>query len=431
MGWSICKRWRSSVKHLSPLLPLLLLWLSGPLLLAEDEAATRANRSQEKAETPAKAEQKEELEPLSPSAQAAREQLERELPKDSEGRAMLDDIVKGSRLSPGDGWFRIAVSQTRFDWKKVAARYDQNGDKLIARDEFPGSDADFQRLDRDHSGAVQEHDLNWSDPNMSRAPGAFVFMRGDRDGNGKLTREEFQQLFEDLDADQKGYLALDEVRDALSPPTDSSAGANRPDKPSRSTLVLGLARQEIGSLQPGPNVDEAAPPFELKSLDGETVALSQVIGPKPVVLIFGNFTCGPFRSQSGNLEQLYQRYQDRARFLLVYVREAHPSDGWWMVNNQKVGIDLSQPTSNEQRAEIALRCRKHLDLHLPFLVDDVGDTVGAKYSGMPNRLYVIDGEGRVAFKSGRGPFGFKPGEMEQSLIWLMHDAAPAKVSGAD
>jgi hypothetical protein len=53
------------------------------------------------------------------------------------------------------------------------------------------------------------------------------------------------------------------------------------------------------------------------------------------VLIFGNFTCGPFRSQSGNIEKLYQRYKDRARIFLTYVREAHPSDGWWMTSNER------------------------------------------------------------------------------------------------
>jgi hypothetical protein len=38
---------------------------------------------------------------------------------------------------------------------------------------------------------------------------------------------------------------------------------------------------------------------------------------------------------------------------------------------------------------------------------------------MPARLYVIDTEGKIAYKSGRGPFGFKPGEMEQALVLLL------------
>jgi hypothetical protein len=38
---------------------------------------------------------------------------------------------------------------------------------------------------------------------------------------------------------------------------------------------------------------------------------------------------------------------------------------------------------------------------------------------MPDRLYVIDSRGRVAYKGGRGPFGYKPSEMEQALVMLL------------
>src|SRR5437867_4809911 len=68
-------------------------------------------------------------------------------------------------------------------------------------------------------------------------------------------------------------------------------------------------------------------------------------------------------------------------------------------------------------------------MSIPLLVDGIHDEVGHAYSGMPDRLYVIDRAGRVAYKGGRGPFGFKPAEMEQSLVMLLLDegaaAAPA------
>jgi alkylhydroperoxidase family enzyme len=44
---------------------------------------------------------------------------------------------------------------------------------------------------------------------------------------------------------------------------------------------------------------------------------------------------------------------------------------------------------------------------------------------MPSRLYLIDRAGKVAYKSGRGPFGFKPAELEQSLILLLAQEAKA------
>jgi hypothetical protein len=46
---------------------------------------------------------------------------------------------------------------------------------------------------------------------------------------------------------------------------------------------------------------------------------------------------------------------------------------------------------------------------------------------MPDRMFVIDRAGRVAYKGGRGPFGFKPGEMEQSLVMTLLDDPAASV----
>ena len=56
---------------------------------------------------------------------------------------------------------------------------------------------------------------------------------------------------------------------------------------------------------------------------------------------------------------------------------------------------------------------------MPVVVDDITDPVGNAYSGMPGRMYVIDPHGKVAYKSGRGPFGFRAGELEQALIMCL------------
>jgi hypothetical protein len=62
---------------------------------------------------------------------------------------------------------------------------------------------------------------------------------------------------------------------------------------------------------------------------------------------------------------------------------------------------------------------------MPLLVDELDDRVGHAYSGMPDRLYVIDRAGRVAYQGGRGPFHFRPGELEQALfLTLLEPLAP-------
>jgi hypothetical protein len=393
--------------------------LFGPALLAAPVTAE---------DTPAAAPQQARSdavseEPLSQEAQQVADELTERLPAGSEARVMLDNILAGSRLGPGEGWFALAQTQTRFGWDNVRQTYDASADEQVAADEFTGSQDDFARLDRDGDKALTAADFDWSKHSLSPTPGLMLFFQADRDANGKMTREEFANLFDALDSTSQGYLSLDELREQFQPPSeeaDQQQRARRPDRPSRSTLVLALQQQEIGSLQSGPSLNEPAPDFTLTSLDGNKVTLSEEIGEQPIVLIFGNFTCGPFRSQAGNIEKLYHGYKDRAKFFLVYVREAHPKDGWWMTSNERVGIDIAQPNDNQSRREVAQSCQSHLDLDIPFLVDTVDDKVGGTYSGMPNRLYLIDGNGKIAFKNGRGPFGFHPRQLEQALVLLLN-----------
>src|SRR5215813_10537196 len=126
---------------------------------------------------------------------------------------------------------------------------------------------------------------------------------------------------------------------------------------------------------------------------------------------------------------MHARYQDRAEFLSIYVREAHPTDGWQLPGNIQEGITIRQPRTQDERVAVAQKCCSALSMSMPLLVDAIDDRVGHAYSGMPDRLYVIDRDGRVAYKGGRGPFGFKPGEMEQSLaMLLLEENGPSKAA---
>jgi hypothetical protein len=352
-------------------------------------------------------------------------------PDPPEPVAMLVDILKGSQLGPGDGWFRKAVAQSRYDWKTTCKRLDKNGDCRIERHEFGGSDADFARLDRDHDGVLGERDFDFKAHALTPSPGAMLFYAVDRDGNGKLTREELEAFFRQADSGGAGFLSLADLQETLTPSPKGKGSSGSSEGPTRVTLLKGLARQEIGSLQSGPALGSPAPDFTLKTAVGrQEITLSKLVGPKPVVLVFGNFTCGPFRSQAGNVEKLYRRYRDRASFVMVYVREAHPTDGWQMESNQRVGVSLSQPQSYGERVKVAQTCSSRLALGMPVLVDTIDDAVGARYSGMPSRLYLLDHRGRVAYRSGRGPFGFKPAELEHALLLLLQDEFP-ELKGKD
>jgi Iodothyronine deiodinase len=92
-----------------------------------------------------------------------------------------------------------------------------------------------------------------------------------------------------------------------------------------------------------------------------------------------------------------------------------------MSSNDDDGIKVKQPKTAQERTAVAKTCCTSLGISMPMVVDEMNDRVGHAYSGMPDRMYVLDAEGRVVYKGGRGPFGFKVGEMEQSLIMLLLD----------
>ena len=100
---------------------------------------------------------------------------------------------------------------------------------------------------------------------------------------------------------------------------------------------------------------------------------------------------------------------------MVYIQEAHPSDAWQMDVNVKQGVVFATPKTSGEREAVAGSCVRKLGIEIPALVDDLGDSVEAAYPGWPDRLYVIDRNGRVAFKSAPGPYGFRPQGVAETL----------------
>ena len=349
--------------------------------------------------------------------------LDKEYPKPQpEGVRMLAAILRGSQLDGSDGWFGPAATRYTWDWLLKKSGLNAKA-KSIPRDKLGGDPALFDALDRDGDGEITRSDLDWSDRNpyvMQWYMLTRIFRRMDSSGDGKLTAEEMNAFFKKLAQDKETFTA-DDFRRAMIPrgPRGFAPG----DGPSVPVLVRGLFAGEIGSISEGPKLDAAAPGFKLKTADGkETVELSKLIGPKPVVLVFGNFTCGPFRGLFPDVDSIRERYKDRATFVMVYVREAHPTDGWSMQSNARFGVAAKQPKSYEERVEVCELFRKMVKPGMKMVVDDINDPAGTAYSGMPARLYVIDTNGKVAYKSGRGPFGFKAGEMEQALAMSLLEA---------
>jgi hypothetical protein len=117
----------------------------------------------------------------------------------------------------------------------------------------------------------------------------------------------------------------------------------------------------------------------------------------------------------GELEDLHDRHGAEVAFFIVYIREAHPEDGWVLADNRREEIALVDPASLEERAAAADACAVRLQTRIPIVVDDVDDAVASAYGGWPDRLYLIARDGRVAFQGGRGPDGFQPAELAHAI----------------
>ena len=86
-----------------------------------------------------------------------------------------------------------------------------------------------------------------------------------------------------------------------------------------------------------------------------------------------------------------------------------------MESNERDGILFEQPRSLEARNEIAQVCSLELKLAIPTLVDDMENSTDLKYYALPDRLYLIARDGRVAYRGGPGPFGFVATELERAI----------------
>jgi hypothetical protein len=327
-------------------------------------------------------------------------------------------LAKGGGSIVGSGMYH--PTQVRYGWEWLRRRCDKNGDGLITLAEFGGPREWFEALDKDHDGVLTEDEFDWgagSPLTGAVAKAAPLFEKIDRDGNGRVTPEEWKLWFDALSGG-KGYLSQDDLIPLFFEPKRGRAPAGPPR--SRLQLICAYLSGDVGPLSDGPALDDLAPDFTLTTPDGKgKIAISEHRTKRPLVLVLGSFTCNRFRAQSGDVENVYRRYKDRADFLAIYVREAHPTDGWALPFNEKVGISIAQPKAFEERLAAASTCCGSLKTTIPMVVDEIDDRAGVAYCGMPDRLYILDTNGRVAYKGGRGPFGYKPLEMEQALILLL------------
>ena len=99
----------------------------------------------------------------------------------------------------------------------------------------------------------------------------------------------------------------------------------------------------------------------------------------------------------------------------MYILEAHPSDVWQMQSNIKDKVVFASPKDETERAFVAGACVRKLGIKFPAIMDGFENRTEVAYTGWPDRLYLIDADGKVAYKSKPGPFGFHPADLEAAI----------------
>ena len=132
-----------------------------------------------------------------------------------------------------------------------------------------------------------------------------------------------------------------------------------------------------------------------------------------------------------SLQQIFQEYHQQVNFIKIYIREAHPVDGWWFgkgisktlirLFSSKVALDLYDPETIEERRSAAGECEQSLQYGVKTYVDEIDDPVNKAYAAWPTRLYLIGSDGKVVYAGGVGPFGFKPGEFRTALQTFLEE----------
>lgn len=136
-----------------------------------------------------------------------------------------------------------------------------------------------------------------------------------------------------------------------------------------------------------------------------------------------------------SIQEIYKQYHEEVEFLNIYIREAHPIDGWWLGRRltkaiikrifpyPKASMEHYDPKSIQERRAVAGECETALQYGIHTYVDEMDDRVNRAYAAWPTRFYLIGLEGRVVFPGGLGPYGFKPAKLKAAIDGYLTDLA--------
>ena len=86
-----------------------------------------------------------------------------------------------------------------------------------------------------------------------------------------------------------------------------------------------------------------------------------------------------------------------------------------MEANERDEVFFPQPKTFGDRVAVADACALTLELSIPTLIDDMENSTDQKYFALPDRLYLVGRDGRIAYRGAPGPWGFVAAELEKVI----------------
>lgn len=112
-----------------------------------------------------------------------------------------------------------------------------------------------------------------------------------------------------------------------------------------------------------------------------------------------------------SLQRAFETYGEKADFTWIYISEAHAIDD----RRPSKTVKIKEHTTLEERTKVAKAAAESLGLTIPLLIDYMKNSIDSAYSAHPDRLFILDADGTVAYAGGRGPWGFDVAEMVAAL----------------
>ena len=100
-----------------------------------------------------------------------------------------------------------------------------------------------------------------------------------------------------------------------------------------------------------------------------------------------------------------QEYHGRADFAVLYLEEAHPTDGWMYPAVQYLTKQATVLGERMAMARVLCAEMKRLGCPAPVFADSMSNAASRVFGALPERLAILL-NGEVKFVGGKGPEGY-------------------------